>query len=57
MEQLSVEFKNVPRDASQVPCSTNLELNSLCGVMDSAQGIVLADNNLEENLLVLGVPG
>jgi hypothetical protein len=47
MQQLSVEFKNVPVDASLVRCSTSLQLNrdQSLSVVDK----VLTDNNPEVN--------
>lgn len=48
MQQLSLELNNTPRDASQVPCSVNCELNKEETL--SVHGIVLDDNNPDVNL-------
>ena len=48
MQQLQEKLKNVPRNASQVPCSTNPGLNKEETLSD--QGIVLSCNNSEVNL-------
>ena len=50
MQKLSVEFKNTPGNASQVPCSVNeiLTREETLSVFRK----VLADNNSDENLLV-----
>ena len=48
MQKLSAALKNPPRDASLVPCSGNSVLNREETL--SAQSIVRADNNPEENL-------
>jgi hypothetical protein len=50
MQQLQVEFKNVPRNTSLVPCSTNPVLNREETL--SIQDKVLACNNPEVNLPV-----
>ena len=50
MQKLSREFKNTPRDASQVPCSVNSDLNREGASFLSDQGKVLTDNNLDVNL-------
>jgi hypothetical protein len=47
MQQLQVEFKNVPRNTSLVPCSTNPVLNRDESL--SVQDKVLACNNPEVN--------
>ena len=45
MQKLQVELKNVPRNAHQVPCSTNSDLNRDQSLSD--QDIVLTCNNPE----------
>ena len=52
MQQLQVESKNAPRNASLVPCSVSSALNK--EVIPSVQNIVLTCNNPEENLRVFG---
>ena len=47
MQKLQAKLKNVPRNASQVPCSTNLLLNREETL--SATDIVLTCNNPEVN--------
>lgn len=47
MQKLEVEFKNAPRDASQVPCSATCPLNKEETL--SVDGKVLSSNNLEVN--------
>ena len=47
MQKLQEELKNVPRNASLVPCSTNSGLNKVEKLSD--QNIVLTCNNLEVN--------
>ena len=47
MQKLKAKLKNVPRNASQVSCSTNLELNKDENL--SVQGKVLTFNNPEVN--------
>jgi len=51
MQQFKEELKNVPRDASQVPCSTNLKLNreDTLSVSDSSEKDKLTLNNPEVN--------
>lgn len=51
MQQLSEKLKNLPRDASQVPCSRSLRLNrdQSLSVADSLKNSELSDNNPEVN--------
>ena len=50
MQKLQAKLKNVPRNTSLVPCSTNLLLNRKETL--SATDIVLTCNNPEVNLPV-----
>jgi len=49
MQKLQAKSKNVPRNASLVPCSTTLPLNRDQSL--SVVGKLLTCNNLEVNLL------
>ena len=48
MQQLLVESKDAPRDASQVPCSASFALNRDESL--SVRSTLLANNNLDVNL-------
>jgi hypothetical protein len=52
MQKLSAKLKNIPGNASQVPCSISMALNREETL--SVSSIVLTDNSSDENLLVLG---
>ena len=49
MQKLQAKFKNIPRNASQVSCSTSSSLNK--EEISSVKSKVLTCNNLDENLL------